>query len=123
MRTLLDANACLRYLLNDIEDQADEVTLAIERGAEVTIEVLAEVVYVLAGVYGVDCVTIQNILTQLLDEVHCARADVGKKSLKYYSKYNLDFVDCILLAESTVNGRSVLTFDKKLKNKIKALKV
>lgn len=44
-QTLLDANAVLRYLLEDIEAQATKVEQAIIRGAEVTIEVLAECVY------------------------------------------------------------------------------
>ena len=52
-QTLLDANAVLRYLLEDIEAQATKVEQAIIRGAEVTIEVLAECVYVLEGVYHV----------------------------------------------------------------------
>ena len=47
MRTLLDTNACLRYLLCDNEDQATQVSELIEKGAEITLEVLAECVYVI----------------------------------------------------------------------------
>ena len=33
----------------------------------------------------------------------------------------LDFVDCVLAAEASVNGRDVLTFDKKLKKLIASM--
>ena len=54
METLLDANAVLRYLLEDVQEQSDVVASQVEQGAEVTLEVLAECVYVLSGVYHVD---------------------------------------------------------------------
>ena len=49
----LDANAFLRYLLNDIEAQAEAARAVIDSGAAIlTNEVLAEIVYVLDKVYG-----------------------------------------------------------------------
>ena len=52
---LLDANAVLRYILNDHIDMASEVSELISNGkAFVPIFVLAEVVYVLTGVYQVN---------------------------------------------------------------------
>ena len=50
---LLDANAALRYLLEDNDEQTEEVCRAVASGAEVTLEVLAECVYVLSCVYEV----------------------------------------------------------------------
>lgn len=49
MLTLLDANAVLRHLLDDIPEQADETTKAIESGAEMTPAVITKCVYVLTG--------------------------------------------------------------------------
>ena len=47
----LDANAFLRYLLNDIEAQAEAARAVIDSGAAIlTNEVLAEIVYVLEKV-------------------------------------------------------------------------
>ena len=69
MESLLDANAALRYLLEDNQEQAEAVAEAIARGAEVTVEVLAECVYVLAGVYHVPRSRIAESLGILLDEV------------------------------------------------------
>ena len=52
---MLDANAVLRYVLNDNEKMSLEVTEVVKKGYSiVTIEVIAEVIYVLKGVYGVD---------------------------------------------------------------------
>ena len=51
---ILDANAVLRYLLNDNAEMASEVEEVIKSGsAYVTIEIIAEVTYVLKGVYSV----------------------------------------------------------------------
>ena len=46
---ILDANAILRYLLRDVPEMSEEAREAIMAGASTTAEVLAEVVYVLAG--------------------------------------------------------------------------
>lgn len=115
-RVLLDANAALRYLLEDNQAQADTVEQAIlsPEGAEVTMEVLCECVFVLEGVYGLSRSRIAESLGILLDDVYCRRAGVAAAALGYYSGSKLDFVDCILTAERDVSRRRVLTFDKKL---------
>ncbi len=121
MRTLLDTNACLRYLLCDNEDQATQVSELIEKGAEITLEVLAECVYVLEGVYGVNRADVCKTLAAFLDEVVCARSKVAKAALAFFSEHNLDFVDCVLIAEKNVNDREILTFDIKLQKELKKL--
>lgn len=114
MERLLDANAVLRYLLEDVQEQADIVARSIELGAEVTVEVLAECVYVLSGVYRVSRSDIAESLGILLDEVTCRRKRVAATALRLYSASSLDFVDCVLAAEVAEGGREVLTFDKML---------
>ncbi len=121
MKSLLDANACLRYLLCDIEKQAAEVSKFIENGAEITLEVLAECVYVLDGVYGVDRARICKTLVAFLDEVTCERSKVAASALKFFAEHNLDFVDCVLLAEKLINDRTIVTFDKKLRKELSKL--
>ena len=49
----VDANVILRYLLDDVQEQAEAARRAIDAGAWTTAEVVAEVAYVLSGVYGV----------------------------------------------------------------------
>ncbi|MBM6953739.1 PIN domain-containing protein [Enorma phocaeensis] len=114
MERLLDADAVLRYLLEDVQEQADIVARSIELGAEVTVEVLAECVYVLSGVYRASRSDIAESLRILLDEVTCRRKRVATTALGLYSASSLDFVDCVLAAEVAEGGREVLTFDKKL---------
>ena len=71
MRVLLDANAILRYLLHDNEEMAERTKSAIEYGAFLLPEVLAEVIYVLSGVYSVPRREITEKLLIFLVEVDC----------------------------------------------------
>lgn len=116
MEKLLDANAVLRYLLEDIQEQSDCVAETIVAGAEVTVEVLAECVYALSGVYHVSRSDIAESLGILLDEVTCRRKRVAAAALGLYSGSSFDFVDCVLAAEVAENGREAFTFDKKLQS-------
>lgn len=115
MQTILDANAVLRHLLNDIPEQADIATHAIENGAEVTPEIIAECVYVLTGPYALKRKTTSSALIALLQEVACERKPIIEEALNIYAESKLDFVDCILASTSKMMGQPVLTFDKKLK--------
>lgn len=112
---MLDTNIILRYLLNDNEQMADEAEKIIkENMALVTIEIIAEVVYVLKRVYSVERDIIKSSLFDFLSEVQSNEIEVIKLGLTVYSEKNLDFVDCILYAYYKVKGYEVKTFDKKL---------
>ncbi|MDD6070227.1 MAG: PIN domain-containing protein [Clostridiales bacterium] len=113
---ILDANMILRYLLNDNEKMAEEAEKIIREGSvQVTIEVLAEVVYVLKGVYSIERGTIKTSMLVFLSEVQMIDIEVVKLGLETYAEQNLDFVDCILYAYNRVKGYEIKTFDKKLK--------
>ena len=113
---LLDANMILRYLLNDNEEMASEVeTLISENAVQVTIEVMAEVVYVLKGVYSIERDKIKNSLLNFLSEVQSDNMEVLKVGLETYAEESLDFVDCILYAYNRVRGYEIMTFDKRLR--------
>ena len=111
---LVDANVILRYLMNDVPDQAQVAREAIESGAATSIEVIAEVVYVLQGVYGVPRETVAQTLYDLCSRMTCDRLDVLLVALDAYRETGLDFVDCVLLATARLGKAEVLTFDKKL---------
>lgn len=113
-KVLLDANAVLRYLLEDVVEQTEVVEQAVIDGAEVTIEVLAEVVYVLEGVYDVQRQRIRETLSVLLGEVTYRDQKVVAEALSLFTASHLDFIDCVLAAQHNVGGRRVLTFDKQL---------
>lgn len=113
---ILDTNMILRYLLNDNKEMADEAEKVIKQGnAGVTIEIIAEVVYVLKRVYSIERDSIKISLLNFLLEVQADEKEVIKVGLEIYGKQNLDFVDCILYAYNRVKGYEIKTFDKKLK--------
>ena len=114
MAKLVDANVILRHLLRDVEEQAAQARIIIAGGAFTTTEVLAEVVYVLQGVYKVPRGRIAEALTARLGEVLTDHADVMEKALAIYAARSLDFVDCVLIARALILGDDVFTFDKKL---------
>lgn len=58
----------------------------IEDGAEVTIEVLAECVYVLRGVYAQSREDVAEVLADLLDEVECERGFVAWEALRIFGR-------------------------------------
>lgn len=113
---MLDANAILRYILNDNDDMALEVTEVIRsEDIIVTIEVIAEVVYVLKRVYGVDNKAISETILDFISDVNVVGKDILVLGIETYAEKNLDFVDCILYAYKCTKGYDVFTFDKKLK--------
>lgn len=112
---ILDTNMILRYLLNDNQEMADTAEKYILSGkAQVTIEVIAEVVYVLKGVYSMERDEISETINSFLDLVNCEEKAVLNIALDTFSERNLDFVDCVLFGYHKVKGAEIATFDKKL---------
>ena len=114
MPTYVDANVLLRYLLDDIPEQAERAATILSQGVFVPTEVIAEVVYVLGGIYQVPRNEICRILTGLVNVVSCERPDVVKTGLAIFGMSKLDFVDCVLAAHHQVQGIPIATFDKDL---------
>lgn len=117
-KKLIDANAILRYLLNDVETMASESAQVIKNGAFTIPEVLAEVVYVLLKVYHVERQEISKELISFLDSVEISRKDIMIKALEIFSDTTLDFVDCILIAYNKIDSVEIFSFDKKLNKKL-----
>ena len=115
MYNLLDANVILRYLLNDIPEQAAIAESAIKEGAFTLPEVLCEVVYVLSGVYNISRADIKAAIIKLLSEINIQYKPVMELALALYAERNIDFVDSILIARAKILGDNVVTFDKKVK--------
>ena len=111
---LIDANVILRYLLREPPEQAEQARAVIAAGAFTTMEVMAEVVYVLQKVYGVRREEISAAVMRVAGEVGIAEYDALSCAMELFQTRNLDFVDCALAARSFVNGDEVFSFDKKL---------
>ena len=112
---IFDANMILRFLLNDNKEMADIAERHLETGeVMVTIEVVAEVVYVLKGVYSLGREVIVATIKNFLNFVICEKCDVLSLAFDTYGTYNLDFIDCVLYAYNKVYNFTIATFDKKL---------
>lgn len=113
---MLDANAVLRFLLLDIEEQFQEVRTVIKRDrCYVTLEVMAEVCYVLEGLYQVSREDIADNFRKLNYDVTILNVDVFLRALEIFDKPpKLDFVDCLLYGYKMERGIDIVTFDKQL---------
>jgi len=115
--TILDANAILRYILDDIPEQANKVEEIISSSALMILpEVVAEVVYVMTKSYGISRKETSEYILTFLSEVGYQN-DIIVKALQNFGEHTLDFVDCVLLAYSS--DYKIFTFDEKLLKAIK----
>ncbi len=117
---ILDANAVLRFLLRDNEEQFQKVKSVIQsKNCYITMEVLAEVSYVLEGLYQVTREDIVSNFRKLNNDVIILNADVLLRGLEIFDKTpKLDFVDCLLYGYQKEKGISIVTFDKKLRKRL-----
>ena len=111
---ILDANVILRYLLKDLPDQSEQARMAVLAGACTTAEVLAEVVYVLSGIYQADRTMIAVALDAFIQEVDVPHKTALRYAFRLYQAKKLDFVDCVLAGYHHMDGLDVMTFDAKL---------
>lgn len=118
---MLDANAVLRFLLQDIEEQFQQVKNIVKRDrCYVTLEVMAEVCYVLEGLYKVSRKDIADNFRRLNYDVTILNVDVFLRALEIYDKPpKLDFVDCLLYGYKMERGIDIVTFDKQLMKQLR----
>ena len=97
-KALLDATAVLRFLLRDNEEQFMHIRKMIRtKECYVTLEVMAEVCYVLEGLYQVSRQDIISSFRKLNNDIVILYADVLLRALEIFDKTpKLDFVDCLL---------------------------
>lgn len=113
---MLDANAVLRFLLQDIEEQFQEIRNIVKKErCYVTLEVMAEVCYVLEGLYQVSRKDIVDNFRRLNYDVIILNVDVFLRALEIFDKPpKLDFVDCLLYGYKMERGMNIMSFDKLL---------
>jgi predicted nucleic-acid-binding protein len=114
---IVDANIILRYLLEDDAVLSGKAAIILEhKDVHTPFEVLAEVVYVMQGVYKVSRQTISDVLSRflMLPNISTNDTPVAIEALRLYAEKGLDFVDSLLCGYSRINGVTVHTFDKKL---------
>ncbi len=112
---LFDANMILRYLLNDNPNMAEKAEEYLNQSTvTITTEVIAEVVYVLRGVYHMERTMTADVVLDFLQMVQCRDKEVVRIALETYGRENLDFVDCVLYAYHKTAGAEIAAFDRKL---------
>ena len=118
----IDTNYIIRYFMNDNIEMAEIAEkILTSKNVFISNEILAEVVYVLFGVYKISKINISNQLLALInfDNISVSNMKVITHTLEIFKTKNLDFVDCLLCAYS--NQDEILTFDKKLNKCINAI--
>ncbi|MGC9313011.1 MAG: PIN domain-containing protein [Sediminispirochaetaceae bacterium] len=117
--TYIDTNVILRYLLDDDPLLSAKAKAQLEELEEkqTGIEVAAECVYVLSGLYQVPRKVISQILTALFsrDSWKIFRKDAVIGALKLYGTSSIDFVDAYLVSLHRTTGMEILSFDRKVR--------
>jgi len=121
---LIDANIVLRYVLNDhteLSPKAKEIILNNE--ILIITQVIAEVIYVLKGVYKSSRQDISNTLLSIcsMDNVCLEDSEIVTSAISEFAVSNLDFIDVLLYSYQKFTGKNVVTFDKKLNTKLSEL--
>lgn len=121
---LPDTNAILRYLMNDLPEQAQEAGDFFEKvrigqiAAEILESVMVEAVYILTKFYSVP----KDKAAEALQGIMCYKGIINSdreqllEALGLFSSCGLDMVDCILAVKS--RGKELFTFDRKLKSMV-----
>ena len=110
----IDTNYIIRYLVNDNIEMADIAeNILTTKNVFISNEILAEVVYVLLGVYEIKKEDISTQLIKLINfkNIETSNHNVIQKALELFKTKNIDFVDCLLCAYSPQD--EIITFDKK----------
>ena len=124
----LDTNCLLRWLLDDIPEQAALVTDLISSGENFAVAdvALIETVFILGKLKKISRETIEKAIMAIIenDSLLCNR-ELFIEILPSYTKHpKLSFADCYLEALAQKTGNSLLlTFDEKLANQLFGAKI
>ncbi len=122
MNYFVDANIFLRYLTNDISEQAEAVERLLTRAAAGELQlvsnamVMAELVWVMESAYRLPRSTIQEYVLIILNTpgLTIPEAEMITQAITWYADKNVDFIDAYNAA--WMIGEDVLqifTFDQK----------
>jgi predicted nucleic-acid-binding protein len=121
-RAFIDTNLFLRYLTNDISEQADQVEVLLRQAAVgeislvTTTLVIAEIVWTLASFYKVSREQIRERILAILNTpgLEVAESDLLIEAATNYAAKNVDFIDAYNAAWMVKQQLStVYTFDRK----------
>lgn len=129
---LIDTNFILRFLLKDPPQQSKTVREYFNKAKigkisiRVSIIVFVELNFALMKFYRISKSEIIDKLALIaqIPYLDIEMREIVLRALNIYSKYSIEFVDSIFLAQSELTGKELLTFDQKLKSlRFKTLKL
>ena len=121
-RVFADTNLFLRYLTNDVPEQADVVERLLRRAAsgEVTLVinsmVIAEIVWTLESFYGLPRDKVGDDIMAIMNTpcLEVADQDILLQAVSWYAEKNVDFIDAYSAAWLLAQGmEAIYTFDRK----------
>jgi len=118
----VDANVILRLILNDNEEMVKEIYAKLQEDTFlVKREIIAEIIYVLTGVYKIDREKAGNVIFKVLETegMFVESEDAVRYAITVYQARALDFIDCMLYAYQKTENEKIFTFDKKLQKLLK----
>ena len=118
----VDTNVLLRFLTNDVPTEArmaKEFFKSAKSGklvAEISEPVFIETLVVLRNYFKYPKNSVIKLMQSILalDWLVIENLSILTLALDLYSQFNLDFVDCLVLARSKTKQQKIFTFDTKL---------
>lgn len=121
-RAFVDTNLFLRYLTNDVPEQADAVERLLERAETGEIElttdrlVIAEIVWTLESFYKKNKREVRDAVLAILNtpELRVEATDQLLQAAVWYEEKNVDFIDACIAAQLFAEGpETIYTFNRK----------
>lgn len=124
---VIDTNALLRLILNDIPQQKKMTEELLKKAMSNEIKVcvaqtvIFEIDFILKKYYEFKKETVIEYLKSLVTTpyLEVESSEIFRMTLSFYEKEEISFVDCFLLSKAKIEKADLFTFDKKLKNLIK----
>lgn len=117
MKSILDANVILRFLVEDDKEKAERFKRRLQRSGDtflLTDVTVAEMVWVLSSYYEVEKAEIVAKLQALLEvKTISANTAVLSKALQIFLTYPVDYIDAYFAAYAQVSGiETIVSYDK-----------
>lgn len=124
-KVVVDTNAFLRFLLNDIPSQANQVEKLLKDGKNGKIKLLVpqiiifEIVFALEKYYKFPKKEVTGKIKAVLamDYLKIEDNDIFKDTLVIFDHKNASLTDCFLVSFAKAKKADIFSFDKKLSKK------
>lgn len=126
---IVDTNGFLRFILNDIIDQANKVESLITKAKKNKISLLVpqivifEISFALEKYYHFTKLDVINRIESILSAKYLKIQDrnIFNEAIKLYKQKSISFVDAFLIEKSKGEQVQLFTFDRKLKTLAKSI--